>query len=60
MRATLEAIEERFCDGDDTYEDWKFMGETARAFLSENANVDLPDTAVQDSASPSNNPAVSG
>lgn len=27
---------------------------------SENANVDLPDTAAQDSASKSNNPAVSG
>jgi hypothetical protein len=26
----------------------------------ENANVDLPDTAAQDSASKSNNPAVSG
>jgi len=27
---------------------------------SRNANVDLPDTAAQDSASKSNNPAVSG
>ena len=27
---------------------------------SPNANVDLPDTAAQDSASKSNNPAVSG
>lgn len=29
-------------------------------FLEENAKVDLPDTAAQDSASKSNNPAVSG
>jgi len=28
--------------------------------IQENANVDLPDTAAQDSASKSNNPAVSG
>lgn len=34
--AALMVIEERFTDGDNTYEDWKFMGETARAFLSEN------------------------
>jgi hypothetical protein len=34
--ATLMAIEERYIDGCDTYEDWKFMGDTARAFLSEN------------------------
>lgn len=27
------AIEERFIDGCDTYEDWKFMGDTARAAL---------------------------
>ena len=29
-------------------------------FILENANVDLPDTAAQDSASKSNSPAVSG
>ena len=34
--AVLMAIEERYIDGCDTYEDWKFMGDTARAFLSEN------------------------
>jgi hypothetical protein len=34
--AALMAIEERYIDGCDTYEDWKFMGDTARAFLSEN------------------------
>ena len=31
-----------------------------RGASPENANVDLPDTAAQDSASKSNNPAVSG
>ena len=31
-----------------------------REFLSHNVNVDLPDTAARDSASKSNNPAVSG
>jgi len=32
----ISAIEERYIDGCDTYEDWKFMGDTARTFLSEN------------------------
>lgn len=37
----LEAIEERFVDGCDTYEDWRFMGETARAAMPpENAGSD--------------------
>ena len=36
----IAQIEERYIDGCDTYEDWKFMGDTARAFLSENADVD--------------------
>ena len=36
MRATLEAMEERFTDGDDTYEAWRAMGELARSFLSDN------------------------
>lgn len=35
--AALMTIEERYIDGCDTYEDWEFMGESARAFLSENA-----------------------
>jgi hypothetical protein len=30
----LYAIEERFVDGCDTYDDWKFMGETARAAIA--------------------------
>jgi hypothetical protein len=40
--AVLMVIEERYIDGCDTYEDWKFMGDTARAFLSENVDVELP------------------
>jgi hypothetical protein len=38
--AALMAIEERYINGCDTYEDWKFMGDTARAFLQENADGD--------------------
>lgn len=34
--AVIEAIEERYIDGCDTYKDWKFMGDTARAFLEPN------------------------
>jgi hypothetical protein len=30
----LYAIEERFVDGCDTYDDWQFMGETARAAIA--------------------------
>lgn len=37
--AIIMDIEERYIDGSDTYEDWKFMGDTARAFLSENAQA---------------------
>lgn len=33
-RAALEAIEERFIDGIDTYDAWKAMGELARAALA--------------------------
>ena len=40
--AALMIIEERYIDGCDTYEDWKFMGDTARIFLSENAKGDVP------------------
>jgi len=39
------------------------MGERVMQYWAqypENVNVDLPDTAAQDSASTSNNPAVSG
>lgn len=35
--AVIATIEERYIDGCDTYKDWKFMGDTAREFLSENA-----------------------
>jgi len=31
--AVIEAIEERYIDGDDTYADWKFMGDAARDYL---------------------------
>ena len=31
--AVIEAIEERYIDGCDTCEDWKFMGQTAREYL---------------------------
>jgi len=31
--AALSAIEERYIDGCDTYEDWRFMGITAREFF---------------------------
>jgi DnaJ-class molecular chaperone len=34
--AALEAIEARYTDGSDTFEDWKFMGDTARNFLADN------------------------
>jgi hypothetical protein len=37
-----------------------FMAKRVSFDSSTNANVDLPDTAAQDSASKSNNPAVSG
>jgi len=40
--AALSAIEERFVDGCDTYEDWKFMGGIARSFLGENSQADQP------------------
>lgn len=36
------AIEERFIDGCDTYEDWKFMGNTARTFFEENRPAQPP------------------
>lgn len=34
LREALETIENRFVDGEDTYEDWKFMGETAVTALA--------------------------
>lgn len=34
--ATIESIAERYIEGCDTYEDWKFMGESARAYLAAN------------------------
>jgi hypothetical protein len=32
----LMAIEDIFIDGDDTYEDWKSMGQIAKTFLEKN------------------------
>ena len=29
----IEAIEARYIDGCDTYEDWRFMGQAARDYL---------------------------
>jgi hypothetical protein len=31
--SVIEAIEARYIDGEDTHEDWKFMGDAARAYL---------------------------
>lgn len=31
--AVIESIEERYIDGSDTYEDWRFMGTAARDYL---------------------------
>jgi len=33
MRSALENIEDRFVDGENTYDDWLFMGTTARTVL---------------------------
>ena len=46
----------RVLDAEDRYQRENRMGR----YSLPNANVDLPDTAAQDSASKSNNPAVSG
>ena len=34
LESVIEAIEEIYVDGCDTYEDWKAMGDLARAALS--------------------------
>jgi hypothetical protein len=34
LMEALYTIDERFIDGYDTYDDWKFMGETARAAIA--------------------------
>jgi len=31
--AVIEAIEERYIDGHNTYKDWEFMGQSAREYL---------------------------
>ena len=40
MRQTLQAIEERFVDGENTHDDWQFMGETAQKTLDKLPNPD--------------------
>lgn len=37
-RNALQSIEDRFCDGDDTHDDWLFMGQTACAALKGGAD----------------------
>jgi hypothetical protein len=38
MRNALENIEDRFVDGENTYDDWLFMGTTARTVLAKLRN----------------------
>lgn len=38
MIAALARIEDIYCDGDDTHDDWRAMGEIARAALNEPHN----------------------
>jgi hypothetical protein len=38
MRNALESIEDRFIDGENTYDDWLFMATTARTVLYELRN----------------------
>jgi hypothetical protein len=38
MRSALENIEDRFVDGENTYDDWLFMGTTARTVLAKLGN----------------------
>jgi hypothetical protein len=40
MRNALQAIEERFVDGENTHDDWQFMGETAKKTLDKLPNPD--------------------
>jgi hypothetical protein len=48
--AVIEAIEERYIDGCDTYEDWKFMGTSARDYL-------LPPNSYSPDSIPHNKPS---
>ena len=41
MTALLK-IEERFTDGEDTYDDWRFMGTVAREALARIDSTDIP------------------
>jgi hypothetical protein len=38
LRSALESIEDRFVDGENTYDDWLFMATTARTVLYELRN----------------------
>jgi hypothetical protein len=40
MLHALQAIEERFVDGENTHDDWQFMGETAKKALDKLPNPD--------------------
>lgn len=54
--SAISTIEERYIDGCDTYEDWKFMGDTARTFLEENTQAQarqaLPDAECSEQPKP--------
>ena len=67
----IDSLEsELVCERGEYRDGWKNAFQTVRYELEDlmaaarpirhNANVDMPDTAAQDSASKSNNPAVSG
>lgn len=60
--AQVEIREKQAAVGQLEKEKWALDREVDKIeeLLSANANVDLPDTAAQDSASKSNSPAVSG
>jgi len=50
----IEAIEERYIDGCDTYEDWKFMGQSAREYLFP-TNDDVLPLAAKDQSNEKQN-----
>ena len=62
----LHGIEGQWHVGGATIHGWTWIGFATEEMMTRfserwhNATVDLPDTAAQDSASKSNNPAVSG
>jgi len=52
--AVIEAIEERYIDGHNTYEDWKFMGQSAREYLFP-TNDDVLPLAAKDQSNEKQN-----